>query len=181
MSEPIYEPRYFQARLTAHTDKIAQKLNDNSISLTGTITDVIHIKVKRTSQGDIQSRTVETIGLVEVIFPKLVDIPMWRFVSGGFSKLAVPISSEEQLKMFECLVPISSHVDQDDIIVRFFENPAGDDPLVLILQAKDVLGTFGNRSILYTKVRFTFYDEELPQQIKDWCLDMARRRLTLTW
>lgn len=174
-------PRYFQARLAAKLDTIAQKLTDNSISLTGTITDVIRIASKRSIQGDLLSRTVDDIGLIEIIFPKLTDVPMWRFVTGGHSKLSQPLQSEEHLKMFECLVPISSHVDQDDIIVRFFENPAGDDPLVLVLQAKEILGTFGNRSIIYTKVRFTFFDEELPTQIKEWCLDMARRRLTLTW
>jgi len=86
------------------------------------------------------------------------------------------------LRLFACTAPITSNIDQDDIIVKFFERPStSDDPLVLILQIKDILGTFGIRSLLYTKIKATFYDEELPTQVRTWCLEMAQRRDDLKW
>jgi hypothetical protein len=173
--------RTFQSRLGSKLDHISQKLNDNAISLSGTATDVIRISTKRNVQQDAITHSVSGIDIIEIMFPALKDVPMWRFLTNSQSQQASSLQGEESLRLFECAAPISSLIDRDDIIVKFFENPAVDNPLVLILQIKDILGTFGQRSILYSKILVTFYDEALPDQIKTWCLDMARRRKDLKW
>lgn len=173
--------RTFQARLASKVNNISRKLNDNALSLAGVITDVIRIKSKRNIQGDLISRTVESIDTVEIMFPSLRDIPMWRFLNGTSQQAVNLQGGDATTRVFECGAPISSLIDRDDIIVKFFENPSVDDPLVLVLQVKDILGTYGQRSIVYSKVKMTFYDEVLPDQIKTWCLDMARRRQDLKW
>ena len=172
--------RTFQSRLAAKQNRIAQKLSDNSIGMLGTVTDVFRIKTKKNGMGDLISRTVEDIDVIEIIFPPLKDVPMWRFV-GSTSKQSVDIHSKEELKPFKAFAPVSAKVDQDDIVVKFFENPATDEPLILILQVKDVLGTFGARSIIYQQINISYYDEQLEPELITWCMEAANRRKILKW
>lgn len=172
--------RTFQSRLAAKQNKIAQKLSDNAISLLGTATDVIKITSKKNNMGDLISRTVNDIDVIEIIFPGMVDVPMWRFTKDGVSGSSHDIHSGD-IQPFVLAAPLSSRVDQDDILIKFFEDPAGDNPFVLVLQIKDVLGTFGGRSIIYQKMNASYYDEQLEPEIWQWCIEIAERRNLLKW
>ena len=170
--------RSFQSRLGAKTDKLIQKLSDNAITLTGSITDVIRITAKLGMMQDIESRVIDGIDVVEIMFPPLKDVPMKRFLSGAKTTSANDGAKSEP---FECYAPISAKINQDDIILKFFENPQGDDPWVLPLEIKEALGTFNTRSIIWQKYLITYYNEEIPQKVYEWCLDMAKRREKLKW
>jgi len=172
--------RTFQARLAAKLNKISQKLADNSISLMGTATDVIRLKSKKNNFGDIISRSLEDIDVVEIRFPALKEVPMWRFDSNGVPQQSVDIHSGEY-QPFKSIVPLQFKLDQDDILIKFFENPQGDKPLVLVLQVKDVLGTFGDRSIIYQQYNISYYDEQIETEIWEWVLKAAQRRGLLGW
>lgn len=170
----------FQARLAAKQNKLSQKLIGNSIRLSGTITDVIRIKAVRTMQQDLVSRTVEDLEVIEMIFPAMANIPMHRFIKNGASYQAV-FAKEENVEPFKCFIPSTYQIDQDDIVVKFFDNPAGDEPWLLILQVKDSFGVFGARSIIWSAVSLTYYDELLPEQLIQYCRDIANRRKDLRW
>jgi len=176
--------RTFQARLTSRLNSLHRKLADNAISWMGVSTDCIRITLKKDNVGDIVSRTVDGLDVVEVIFPNIIDVPMWRFISsdGTVEKRATVINDPESpLEPFECYAPATSKIDQDDLLIKFFDNPANENPLVIVLQVKDVLGSFGQRSILFMKLKATYYDGNLPEFIVNSVLDMATRRATLKW
>jgi hypothetical protein len=174
----------FQARLLAKMGRVSQKLVDQQIKLMGVITDVIRITGKFTTQSDYISRTVDDIDIIEIAFPGLTDVPMRRFVMNSGQAIsandAVSKEGDEQ-EPFECFAPVTSKVKQDDIILKFFENPIGDDPWLLMLQVSDVMGTFGARSIIWQKLNLVYYSEEIDPQIYTWALDMANRRKILNW
>lgn len=173
--------RTFQSRLAAKQNVMAQKLSDNATSLLGTLTDVIRIKLNKNHVGDVNSKIITDIDAVEIIFPPLKDIPMWRFTNNGsLSAQSVDIH-EEQPQPFIGAAPVATKVDQGDILIKFFDNPQNDKPLVLVLQVKDVLGTFGQRSIIYQKIQITYYDEQLEPEVWQWCMDAALRRKILKW
>ena len=46
----------FQSRLSSRLNRLSQKLNDNAIRLSGTISDCIKISLKTSPTGDIISR-----------------------------------------------------------------------------------------------------------------------------
>lgn len=169
----------FQARLAARQNKIAKKLIDNKIRLSGIATDCIKVTAKTTDQGDIISRKVESLDVVSVIFPALEDIPIRKILHSSGVTITIPYSFENQ--PFEVLIPSTSKVDHNDILVKYYENESNEDPYLAIYQVKDMLGTFGARSIVYAKYKLTIYDGELPQKIIDWAVDMAKRRSELKW
>lgn len=174
--------RTFQARLAKKLNNISQKLSDNNFSRMGTATDVIRIKANKNNLGDLLSRDVQDLDVLEIRFPPLKDVPMWRFDAGsGIPQLSVNIHDQEEFKPFKAFAPLQYKIDQDDILIKFFENPAGDKPLVLVLQVKDILGTFGDRSIIYQQLNITYYDEQLEEEIWNWCLAAAERRGLLGW
>lgn len=169
----------FQSRLSARLNKISQKLNDNSIRLSGVISDCIKITPKKSPQGDIIARKVEDIDVIPVVFPPLIDIPLKKVKSLDGSLVTVPYTFD--IQPIEVLIPLSTKIDQDDLIIKFYENLEDHDPYVAILEVKDILGTFGARSIVYHKYKLTNFDGILPEQIITWVLDMARRRQLLKW
>lgn len=175
--------RTFQARLSSRLNHLTQKLSDNAIKWMGVTSDVIRLTVKRDNLLDPISRTVTGVDVIEIMFPNLIDIPMWRFTDNGVSRIsnAVQDATESTFEPFICYAPIDSKVDQDDLLVKFFDNPAGDEPMVIVLQVKDVLGTFGQRSIIYMKLKVTYADGPLPPAIVNATLEMARRRADLKW
>lgn len=170
----------FQSRLAAKQNALAKKLTDNSIRLAGAVTDVIRIKSTYTLQQDLSSRTIEGLDVVELIFPSLAKIPMRRFIKNGASYQAV-FAKEADVEPFECFVPSSYNIDRDDLIVKFYDNPTGDEPWILVLQVKDMLGTFGARSVIWVSLQLTYYDELLPEPLIQFIKDIAQRRKDLRW
>jgi len=168
----------FQSRLQAKQNKISQKLIDQSINLTGVMTDVIRIKSVLSKYGDPETRMLESIDVVSIIFPPMKDIPMKRFRNE-----AVIMSANDATKFqpFETYAPVDKKIDQDDILLRFFDNPQGDEPWILPLQVMDVLGTFGARSIVWQKLNLGYYNEKLPQKVYEFCEDLAERREILKY
>lgn len=174
----------FQARLLAKQGKISQKLVDNQIKLEGVITDVIRIRGKFSVQGDYISRIVDNIDVVEIVFPSIKDVPMRRFLQSDNTtniQAIDGVSKETKIEPFECYAPITATVDNDDIILKFFENPDGDEPWILALKVADVLGTFGARHIIWQKLKLVYHDEILDTQLLTWCSQMANRRNILGW
>ena len=168
----------FQSRLSAKLNKLSQRLIDNSIRLSGTLEDAIRISTTKSDQGDIIKRKVEDLTLISAVFPALQDVPLKLIRVSGDTKV-IPYTFD--IQPFEILVPLSAEMKQDDLVIKFYENTNNQEPFILVSEVKEVLGTFGSRSILYHKYKVTGYDGELPSQIIEWVLDMARRRDQLQW
>ncbi len=172
----------YQSRLQAIQNRLNQKLVENQIRLSGDIIDVILIRNKENEVGDVTSRIIDKIDIIEIMMSPLKDIPMKVFSLN--TPVPSPIAVDGVSPPSQPLTgyaPISAHVDQDDLIVRFLENPDGKKPWILVLQVKDVLGTFGSRTIQWQKIQLSYYDNVLTQEVKDYVLALAERRNILKW
>lgn len=180
--------RTFQSRLSAVQNRLNQKLNDNNISLAGDIRDCIIIRNQLNELGDIQSRIIDSIDTIEMMIDGLKDIPMKAFsLDNPMPSPSANDSASKDKQPIIAYAPIKYIVNQDDLIVLFFENPAGQgkdgsqQPWVLVLQVKEALGTFGSRTIQWQKLQLSYYDNVLHSTIKQYVLDMAERRAILGW
>jgi hypothetical protein len=169
----------FQARLSGKLNNLHKKLLDNSIKLAGSLTDVMRLSITYSKQGDKQSCTVTGLDVIELMFPKLEDIPLKKILGSGFINLAV--FKDEEVDPIVCLTPMVYDIKAGDFILKYLENPANTNPWVLLLEVKDILGTFGDRSLLYQKIQLSYPDGVIPSQVTDYILDMASRRETLKW
>jgi hypothetical protein len=169
----------FQSRLSSKLNNISRKLHDNSIRLGGVAVDCIRITPKVSAQGDIISRKVEDLDVISAIFPPLQDIPLKKVKNDSGQTIIIPYTFD--IQPIEVLIPSNFLIDANDLIIKFYENLERQDPYIAIMEVKDMLGTFGARSIIYNKYKLTFFDGVLPDQILQWCIDMAKRRQELKW
>lgn len=169
----------FQSRLSAKLNNIERKLVDNAIRLQGVATDCICIRTKKTPQGDIESRTITSIDAIPVIFPSFTDVPLMKYVRQTGEVVKMFSTFEKQ--PFEMYIPSQNEMSQEDLLIKFYENENNIDPYISVIEIKDLLGTFGARSLIYHKYKGTFYDEVLPDAIMNFAVDMARRRQILHW
>jgi len=186
----------WQARLVAKDNTISQKMNDNNIRNTGYASDVFVIRETLNQINDVSSFDLLDIMMVNVIFPPMQDVPLWRFYGGGLNQnmglkdiQSNDSATDHKTKGFECYAEVKYKVDQGSIILRFFDNPqgtnphlpTGTDPWVLPLQVKDVRGTFGGRSMVYQKIILGYLDGPLPVQLSSLINTMSTRRQLLAW
>lgn len=182
----------WQSRLAAKQNHLAQKLTDNMLVLGGAFTDVILMRQNFDKFGDTITLDALDMDVINIAFPDMKDIPLRRFM--GNNNLGMPDNmsadaQEEENKPIQCVVPAQFKLDQGSIVVRFFDHVQGANPnlptstlpWVLPLQVKDIKGTFGYRSMIYQKVDLGYYDNEIPQQVQDWIMQMATRRGLLGW
>ena len=167
-------------------DHLRRKLTDNLISLTGQASDCIRVKYKRTRNGDIETRVVEGADVVSVIFPVLKDVPYRRLaksIDGTSSTISIEtLPTAMELFPMQIMVPHNNNIYRDDLIFRLFrdvteveyapdyllstKNDMMDGssnpnvrPIILVLQVKEPLGTFGAESLVWTKFNCTYSDE----------------------
>lgn len=188
-------------------DHLRRKLTDNLISLTGTAADCIRVKYKRTRAGDIETRVVEGADVVSVIFPILKDAPYRRLAKTGGQITIETLPTAVELFPLQIMVPHNNSLYRDDLIFRIFRDASDADyapdyllsdpstmdmadgigsltnqrPIILILQVKEVLGTFAMESLIWSKYNCTYSDEDLPQEMLDTVVELANRRLLLSF
>jgi len=167
----------FSARLASKLNALHRKITDKKLEFSGILTDVIRLKTDRTTTLDIASREVIGIDLINVIFPRMEDIPMRKITKAdGTTRNAIYGKGGEPFFLYS---PIGVLVDVDDLIIKLYEDVTADNlPWVTVFQVKDMLGTFGDRSIIYQKIQATYFDESLPQALVDFITTMSERRET---
>lgn len=174
----------FQARLGKKLDRISVKILDNDIRLTSNPTDMLRIEVTRDERSsDLKRRTVKSVEVLPIILPVLKDIPL-RHMLREETDILIPsmymIANEEY---FEIWAPIEVDLNEDDLLIRILNDssPEINDPYVMVLQVKEVLGTFGYASLVWKKCLCTFYDEALPSQIINVIKENIKKRELLGW
>lgn len=170
----------FSARLASKLNGLYRKIFDKKIEYAGVLSDVIRVKTTRTTTLDIASREVSGLDLINVIFPRMEDIPMRKITkTGGGTRNAIYANAGQPFLLH---APVSAAVDIDDLLIKYYEDVTADDiPWVTVFQVKDMLGTFGDRSIIYQKIQCSYFDESLPQAVIDYITEMIVRREELEW
>ena len=185
--------RSFQSRLGKYQDNIRRKMLDNQISLTGQAADMIRIRLKVTKQLDIESRIVDSVAVIPIIFPPMIDVPYRVVNDEDYHRINLDAEADDNKMMIQVLpqmvelFPIelmttrADKVTVNDLIFRVIMDPNLAYPLVLALEIVDALGTFGTHSLVYTKFSAVYYNEVLPDEIMDFVTATAVRRLNLEW
>ena len=174
----------FQARLGQKMDKISQKVIDNNIRLTSNPTDMLRIQVNRDERSsDLKSRTVKSVEVLPIILPVLKDIPLRHMIREETDILVPSMYMIAQEEFFEIWSPIEVDLNEDDLLIRILNDssPEINDPYVMVLQVKEVLGTFGYASLVWKKCLCTFYDEALPNHIINIIKSNIKKRELLGW
>jgi hypothetical protein len=180
----------WQSRLSAKHNVLAQKLIDNSIQLAGTFTDVLVIRTVIDQHTDPDLIKLEDIDTTNMLFPKMEDIPLNRFLGSDYSSdTTSSFLDPEKEEPIVVVAPISVKLDQGSLIVRVFEFPDNivtnvpvkTQPWVLVLKVADVLGTFGARGMIWQKLNLTYPDTPMSPKIKAYINQIATRRLILKW
>lgn len=171
----------WQSRLVSVDNRIAQKLVDNSINLSGLATDVIVIDETLNRVQDVTKIDVNSIGIVNIIFPSMENIPLRRFLNSSGTYMSANDAKSEK-EPFEAYAPIgTTMLNQGSILLKFFENPTGTENWILPLRLADIIGAFGGRTIIYEKLILTYYDTPVNAQLYQWLLALAQRRNLLGW
>lgn len=177
--------RDIAARLGMKHDVIRRKVSDNNLELTGTPTDCIRIKVKKSQEGDPISSTVEKADVVNITFPPMVDVP-YRYIrkqdsEGGRAAFAitslVAATMDDQQKAYEITAPHGAILDIDDLICRVFLDPEQELPIVLVMKVTEMLGTIGSSMMFLHKYRCTIEMSAMPEAVVSVIAEMAQRRL----
>lgn len=174
----------FQARLGKKLDRISQRILDNDIRLTSNPTDMLRIEVSRDSRSsDLKRRTVKSVEVLPIILPILKDIPLRHMLREETDILIPSMYMIAQEEYFEVWAPIEVDLNEDDLLIRILNDssPEISDPYVMVLQVKEVLGTFGYASLVWKKCLCTFYDEALPSQIINVIKENIKKRELLGW
>ncbi len=181
----------WQSRLSAKTNKISQKLIDNSIQISGVLTDTLVIRIKEDKHLDPISINLENITSVNMVFPKMEDIPLFRFLGSQYapSDVASSFIDDEEKGPIVVYAPVTTKIDQGSLVVRVFEYPNSSiantpettKPWVLILKVVDVLGTFGSRDMVWQKLNMTYPDTPITPELSSYIEQLAYRRLVLQW
>ena len=172
----------FQARLGKKLDKISRKVIDNQIRLTSNPTDMIRVQVNRDEHsGDLISRTVSAAEVMPIILPVMKDIPMRHFIRENDDIVIPSLYPIQEQEYFEIYAPVKSHLLNDDLLIRLLGDPNVDEPYVMVLQVKEILGTFGYSNLKWMKYWVTFYDEKLPARIIQLIKKEISKREELNW
>lgn len=176
----------FQARLGRKLDRIHREVLDNGLRLSSHPTDMLRISITRDPRSrDIVSRTLESIEVMPIIFPKIESIPM-RHLEGYREGNEVTIPSLytiDQQEYFEIYAPVGSKLKPDDLLIRIIYDDVEcpNDPYVMILQVSEQLATIGYSSIRYYKYFCTYFQEKLPSKIIDTVKEDQIKRTILGW
>lgn len=176
--------RKYQTRLGSKLDKIRRKLTDNMISLSGNLLDFLKISTKRTKQGDILSRRIEDIDVIEVLLPPLKDIPMRRILLDSSTPLLEQFGTSldlGELLPFEIYTQTKYNLDVDDLLIRVISDSQSDRLYCMVLQIKDTFTTVGSWSMIWRKYYASYYDQNLPSEVLELIIGAQNRRQILGW
>lgn len=179
--------RSWQDRLNQKLEPLRKRLIDEQISRNGSATDCIHVVEVKDDFGDAKSTKVKSAEVVSVIFPAMKDIPI-RFINKEDDSTytitslvsAVGISNQPDEKQeFVVQSSVNNALNVNDLLIRVMLDEKASKPVVLVLQITEQLADFGYSSPILLKYKCSLYTKDLPKQLTDVVVNMAKRRLYL--
>ncbi len=172
----------WQSRLASKDNVISKKLLDNNILLTGYSSDVIYISEVLNAVNDPIKFNVDNIGVINMIFPPMKDIPLRRFIkTSGEYEYSQATNAKDEVEPFVVYAPIETIITQGSLVLRFFENPSSIEPLILPLSVAEIRGDFGARHLVLQKLNLVYSSTPIHPTIMEYLLQLAARRGLLKW
>ena len=174
--------RSWQARLGSRLDSVYKKNIDNILSNSGYPLDMLKVKINRDYRTqDLISRTVVNSKVLPIYFERaLEDLPLRRLTEEDTGNIILTIDGK-QLEDIEVRCPASEVLSRDDLLFRILRDDYSERDLVLVLQVKDELGTFGYSKLITVKYKLSYYDEKLPPKILNNIINISKKRGYLKW
>ncbi len=174
--------RDFQKRLAIKHGAIIRKVLDNNIELEGTPQDCIRIRYKKTRDGDRESWDVLMSDIQNVYFPPLEDIPFRKLIDNGEGKYKITSLvnsfSDDNVEIYKLIFTHKADLCEGDLIIRVFHDPDVKEPIILVFELTELLGSFGE--MLETQsANSTLHTKPIPDEIAELVSEMAKRRLKL--
>lgn len=174
--------RDFQKRMAIKHGIIARKILDNNIELEGTPQDCIRIRYKKTRDGDTEAWEVLMADIQNIYFPPLDEIPFRKLQdngTGGYKITSLVNSySDENVDKYKLIFTHKSDLNIGDLIIRVFMDPDVSEPIILVFELTELLGTFGEM-LETTSANSVLCSKDIPDEISLIVSEMAKRRLKL--
>jgi len=174
--------RDFQKRLSIKHGIIARKVLDNNIELEGTPQDCIRIRYKKTRDGDTDAWEILMADIQSVYFPPLDEVPFRKLENTGEGKYKITslVNSyaDENVDKYKLTFTHKSDLTVGDLIIRVFHDPDVKEPIILVLELTELLGTFGDM-LENLSANSVLCSKDLPDEIAEVVSEMAKRRLKL--
>lgn len=183
----------FQGRLDKVLEKQKRSLRDNVIKNAGVPEDVLVIKRKTDSNGDLISKVIEDQKVINCIFPVLKKIPI-RKVTKEFEKgykitslvAAHGTGSEKgqnpsnEQTVLDLVVPFDADINVGDTIVRVFVQDDSATNAIMVFEVIDLLSDFSNNAPLSitAKIALTTDPVDLNKPSYQMIIALAKRRLS---
>lgn len=172
-----------QGRLGAVQDNLRRKLIDGTVlrHISSPI-DCFRLRMRKNFKGDEKSWILVKSDIISVVFPEDRDIPFRKVdvdkETGHWSLTSLVDSFEEgqQQKRYQIQVPYKDDIDVDDILFRVMLDEDIDRPIIIPLQVKELLGTFGYMKMIMQKANCTIPTYDIPPECLAVIEEMAKRR-----
>ena len=174
--------RDFQKRLSIKHGIITRKILDNNIELEGTPQDCIRIRYKKTKDGDTEAWELLMADIQSIYFPPLDEVPFRKLKDNGEGKYKitslVDSYSDENVDKYKLIFTHKSDLMNGDLIIRVFHDPDASEPIILIFELTELLGTFGDM-LESQSANSVLCSKDIPDEIAEVVSEMAKRRLKL--
>lgn len=174
--------RTYQQRLAMIQDRYKRKLLDNLLEHEGDACDCIRIRTKKSDEGDIITRTIESADIVSVVFPPMKDIPYRRLgkTDNGYMITSIVKSGDEDfVQNYQIRTSHYEMIQKDDLIIRVLQDPEVKMPIIYALEVIESLGTFGGEMLIQQSFNTCLYNEKLDDETIQIIGQMAKRRLNI--
>ncbi|MCF0125973.1 MAG: hypothetical protein HUJ68_09540 [Clostridia bacterium] len=173
-----------QGRLAQRQDNLRRKIIDKSnLRNVSSPVDCILCRLKEDYRGDAQGIQIKDIDIIPVVFPGLTEVPFRRLELDEVTKkwhMTSPIEAGEegkQDKAYTLQVPWDIPLNVDDYITRIFVDEDINDPIIVVLQVKELVGDFGGLKMIMQKCKCVIPTYSLPDDIINTIYEMGQRRL----
>ena len=174
--------RDFQKRLSIKHGIITRKILDNNIELEGTPQDCIRIRYKKTKDGDTEAWELLMADIQSIYFPPLDEVPFRKLKDNGEGKYKitslVDSCSDENVDKYKLIFTHKSDLMNGDLIIRVFHDPDVSEPIILVFELTELLGTFGDM-LESQSANSVLCSKDIPDEIAEVVSEIKKRRLKL--
>lgn len=150
------------SRLSRVTDRIANKLINNNLELSGVQSDCFRMLRKVNDYGDSKTTEIEAVDLVHVQFETgFEDVPIeyTKMPDGSMVGTVLELKDENALVVN---IPSDQYVKKGDLIIKVLETDRESHSLVIFpFTVVEELANFGNSSIVSKKYKIAQYSSPI--------------------
>lgn len=149
-------------KIAATQSKVKRKLFDYQISLSGTESKVVVLKIEQNKYKDTEVSIIK-----QMLTSVVLDIPGEVPISKLRKNLSSPVASTQSVFLYDILpiqiyTKFSDNIEKGDILIQRIN--MGVDYYYMILEVSETLGNLVGREVIYKKQNAAPYTQGLPEE-----------------